>query len=94
MTAEVSLTSELEQPVADQAPLIERVTDYDRAHLVTYLRLLDAARDGADWREAARLVLARDPDHPASRACWESHMRRAEWMTHTGYKHLASLRDL
>ena len=39
------MTSELEQPVADQAPLIERVTDYDRAHLVTYLRLLDAARD-------------------------------------------------
>ena len=38
------MTSELEQPVADQAPLIERVTDYDRAHLVTYLRLLDAAR--------------------------------------------------
>jgi hypothetical protein len=30
------------------------LTDYDRAHLVTYLRLLDA--DAADWREAARPI--------------------------------------
>ncbi|MDR6623872.1 DNA -binding domain-containing protein [Caulobacter segnis] len=88
------MTPKLDQQVTDEAPCGDTVTDYDRAHLVTYLRLLDASREGADWREAARLVLDRDPDHPASRACWESHMRRAEWMTHTGYKDLAGLQNL
>jgi Uncharacterized conserved protein (DUF2285) len=88
------LTPKLDQEVADEAPSSGVVTDYDRGHLVTYLRLLDAAREGADWRQAARLVLRRDPDHPASRACWESHLRRAEWMTRTGYKDLARLQDL
>lgn len=86
------MTPKLDQEVADQAPSSDAVTDYDRDHLVTYLRLLDAAREGADWREATRLVLGRDPDHPGAHACWESHLRRAEWMTRTGYKDLAGLR--
>lgn len=86
------MTPKLDPQVADQAPSSDAVTDYDREHLVTYLRLLDAAREGADWREAARLVLGRDPDHPVTRACWQSHMRRAEWMTRIGYKDLVGLR--
>ena len=28
------------------------LTPYDREHMKLYLRLLDAATDGADWREA------------------------------------------
>lgn len=88
------MTPKLDPQAADQAPSSDALTDYDRDHLATYLRLLDAAREGADWREAARLVLGRDPDHPATRACWQSHMRRAEWMTRTGYKDLAGLRKL
>ena len=34
----------------DSPPLTDRVNAYDEAHLATYLRLLDAAEEGADWR--------------------------------------------
>jgi hypothetical protein len=39
-----------DQPVADQAPTGDELTDYDLGHLVAYLRLLDADAEGADWR--------------------------------------------
>lgn len=84
------MTSQIEHPVADEPPWSETLTDYDQSHLLTYLRLLDADQDGADWREATRLVLGRDPD-PApelARRCWETHLARARWMTRTGYRHL------
>jgi hypothetical protein len=35
---------------------------------VTYLRLLDADAEGADWREVARIVLHIDPDREPERA--------------------------
>jgi hypothetical protein len=54
-------------PVADQAPSDLQLTDYDRQHLITYLRLLDAERDDAPWREVARVVLKLDPT--AQRSC-------------------------
>ena len=46
------------------------------------------ARNVADWREVARIVLHRDPAAEAgrSRRCWQSHMDRARWMTKTGYR--------
>jgi len=31
------------------------LTAYDHEHLVTYLRLLDAEADGADWQDVARI---------------------------------------
>lgn len=67
---------ELEPDVDDQAPDGPDVTPYDEAHFVTYLRLLDAKADGADWTEVARIVLHRDPDREerepgvASTATW------------------------
>lgn len=74
--------------MADEPPWSETLTDYDQCHLVTYLRLLDADSAGTDWRQAARLVLRRDvdADGESARACWESHIRRARWMTKTGYR--------
>jgi hypothetical protein len=42
-------------PVADVAPIEPFLTGYDMDHLVTYLRLLDADADGADWREVPGL---------------------------------------
>jgi hypothetical protein len=42
---------------ADTAPSDSVLTAYDEEHLVTYLRLLDAEVEGADWREVARIVL-------------------------------------
>ena len=78
------------EPVADLAPTGPILTDYDEQHLVTYLRLLDAESDGADWREVARVVLKIDPNnHPQrARRAWESHLSRAKWMTTNGFEHL------
>jgi hypothetical protein len=80
----------LDPPVADTAPTDRALTGYDEQHLVTYLRLLDAETDGADWQEVAKLVLQIDPASEPARArrAWESHLARARWMTEHGYRHL------
>jgi hypothetical protein len=52
----------LDPDVANVAPTEPALTGYDQEHLVTYLRLLDADTEGADWREVARVVLHIDPD--------------------------------
>jgi hypothetical protein len=80
----------LDPPVADTAPTDRALTGYDEQHLVTYLRLLDAETDGADWQEVAKLVLHIDPASEPARArrAWESHLARARWMTEHGYRHL------
>jgi hypothetical protein len=74
----------------DEAPQTDGLTSYDMGHLVTYLRLLDADADGADWTEVAQIVLHIDPASEPARArrAWESHLARAKWMTEHGYKHL------
>jgi hypothetical protein len=74
----------------DTAPLSEALTSYDQEHLVTYLRLLDAEEDGADWTEVAAIVLHIDPKREPERAhrMWQSHLSRAKWMTRKGYRHL------
>ncbi len=81
---------ELDPDVANEPPLSDAITPYDEQHFVTYLRLLDADAEGADWREVARIVLHRDPEAEPerSRLCWEAHLRRAKWMTEHGYRHL------
>ncbi len=80
----------LDPDVADLAPTSPALTGYDEQHLVTYLRVLDAAEDGADWREVAAIVLHIDPAHEPDRArrAWETHLARARWMTEHGYRHL------
>ncbi len=35
----------------DAPPDSADLTDYDREHMKLYMRVLDAATDGADWRE-------------------------------------------
>jgi len=79
-----------EPSVADTAPIEPVLTAYDEQHLVTYLRLLDAAAAGADWQEVSRLVLRIDPSREPDRAqrAWETHLARARWMTASGYRHL------
>jgi hypothetical protein len=77
-------------PVADCAPTDAVLTGYDEQHKITYLRLLDADAEHADWREVARIVLQIDPDKEPERAhrAWETHLARARWMTEQGYKFL------
>ena len=80
----------IDAPVFDEAPIGETLTDYDRLHLVTYLRLIDAAAEGADPDEVARIVLRIDPIEEPERArrAHASHLARARWMTEHGYRHL------
>jgi hypothetical protein len=80
----------LNPDVADTAPSDSLLTVYDEEHIITYLRLLDADAQDADWRDVARIVLHLDPDHESDRArrAFDSHLSRAKWMTEHGYKHL------
>lgn len=74
----------------DGPPLTDRVNDYDEAHFATYLRLLDADAEGADWREAVKIIFGIDPNADPVRAqrIHETHLARARWMTKQGYRHL------
>ncbi|MCC6914917.1 MAG: DUF2285 domain-containing protein [Rhodospirillaceae bacterium] len=80
----------LNPEIADEVPWSDQVTDYDEQHLVVYLRLLDARSAGASDAEIARIVLGIDPQREPERAqkALTSHIRRAQWMTTQGYKHL------
>lgn len=75
---------------ADRAPEVSQLTAYDENHLITYLRLLDAADEGADWREAAVRILGVDAtaEPQRAKAMHDSHLARARWMTEVGYAHL------
>jgi hypothetical protein len=84
------LTKENSRPIADEAPNGAALTDYDRVHLSTYLRLLDAAEEGAGWEESSRIVLGIDPATQPDRArrAHETHLARARWLTEHGYRDL------
>jgi len=58
----------LDPDVADLAPSDPVLTVYDEQHAVTYMRMLDADAEGADWREVARIVLHIDPEREPDRA--------------------------
>jgi Uncharacterized conserved protein (DUF2285) len=77
-------------PFEDRPPAVDRITAYDERHFVTYLRLLDAAEEGADWREAAQIIFELDAvvDSDRARLVHHSHLERARWMTTKGYRHL------
>jgi hypothetical protein len=76
--------------VADAAPTDPVLTVYDEEHIITYLRMLDADKEGADWREVAQIVLHINPELEPDRArrAFVSHLTRAKWMTEHGYRHL------
>jgi Uncharacterized conserved protein (DUF2285) len=74
--------------VADTAPSDSVLTVYDEEHVITYLRLLDADAEDADWREVARLMLHLDSEQDSDRArrAFDNHLSRAKWMTEHGYR--------
>lgn len=80
----------METVLRDSPPASLELTEYDREHLVTYIRLLDAAEAAADWREVAQIVLGLDPERDPERArcVHDTHLARARWMTDHGYRHL------
>lgn len=77
-------------PFEDRAPADDRITAYDEPLFVTYLRILDAAAEGAHWSEVAAVVFgldaAAEPDR--ARQVHDSHLARARWLTEQGYQHL------
>ena len=83
-------TPPFDPQIADVAPAGLTLTEYDEEHMITYMRVLDADQQGADWRDVSRIVLRIDPDNEADRArrAFESHLSRARWMTEQGYRHL------
>ena len=76
--------------VADLAPSNAALTAHDERHAVTYVCILDPDREGADWREVARIVLRIDPEREpdGARLAFESHLVRAKWAARHGYRHL------
>lgn len=76
------------QSFHDEAPDGDLLTDYDRAHVKLYCRLLDAEADGADWEEAVEILFGIDPcaEPERARRVHSSHLARARWMTEHGYK--------
>ena len=79
---------DLDPDVSDVAPTDPDLTVYDEEHTVTYLRMLDADADNADWREVARVVLHINPAEQPDRArtAYETHLARAKWMSSYGYR--------
>jgi len=77
-------------PFEEEPPASLVVTSYDERHFVTYIRLLDATAEGADWREAVQIIFGIDPSSEPKRAqsVYAAHLARAQWMTTAGYKHL------
>lgn len=74
-------------PFDDQPPDSNGLTPYDERHLTTYLRLLDATAQGAQWEEVVRLVFGLDPvrERERARRVHDGHLARARWMTEHGY---------
>ena len=72
----------------DCAPEGQLLTDYDRAHVKLYCRLLDAEADGADWKEAVEILFGIDPvaEPERARRVHASHLARAHWMAKHGYQ--------
>ncbi|MGZ9051309.1 MAG: DUF2285 domain-containing protein, partial [Rhodoplanes sp.] len=67
----------------DRPPQLDRVSPYDERHLASYIRLLDAEAEGADWRQAVAVIFGLDPEKEPERAkiVHDSHLARARWMT-------------
>lgn len=79
----------------DCPPDSPRLTSYDERNLACYIRLLDADEEGADWREAVKIIFGLDPEKEPARAkmVHSSHLARARWMTEVGYRHLLEPRS-
>ncbi len=77
-------------PFRDEAPQSCQIEPYDEEHLPTYLRLLDAADDGADWREATAIIFSVDvhSDEDRARRLYDTHLARARWISKAGYRDL------
>lgn len=77
-------------PIAMRAPSSPRITEYDRAHLATYLSLLFAMGEGKSEAEIAHDILGIDLEqNPVrTRVILYTHLERARWLAKSGYHQL------
>ena len=77
-------------PFEDRPPALNVPGPYDARHFVTYLRLLEAAKEGAEWREVVKVTFGLDFEVESERArpVYESHLGRARWLREAGYRQL------
>ena len=77
-------------PAADDVPWSETITAYDEGHLLVYLRLLKMTKADVSESIICREVLAIDPEREPDRArrAFDSHLKRARWMTERGFREL------
>jgi len=66
------------------------VTEYDRRHFKVYLLLLDASDNGIDWRVSYKDAFDDNPNNnpEKSQTIYQTHLKRAKWMTTNGYLQL------
>jgi hypothetical protein len=64
----------------------DQITQYDRAHFLTYARILDAVRSDQIWQDAASEILDIDVagDELGAYCVWIAHVDRAEWIVSDG----------
>ena len=74
----------------DTPPDSDHLTDYDRAQLKLYARLLDAEADGAALAEIAHHLFGIDAEDEPERArhVHDCHLVRAHWVAEQGYREL------
>lgn len=88
--AECGVSLKLPLGLERDAPTGHSVTQYDRAHFQDYVRLLDAVAKGLGSDEMCKTILQIDPvdDRAEAHKILRSHIRRAQWMTRTGYRRI------
>ena len=76
--------------LSDAAPSGDVITDYDRAHLQLYIRLLDARSAGTSSDDMCRVILEIDPttDPDSAQKLLESHLERADWLCSVGFRQI------
>ncbi|WP_299211549.1 DUF2285 domain-containing protein [uncultured Tateyamaria sp.] len=76
--------------LAEAPPESDSLTDYDRAQLKLYARLLDAQADEAALSEIAHHLFGINAEDEPERAkrIHDSHLARAHWVAEQGYRDL------
>lgn len=76
------------QKLQSLAPVDDVITPYDREQFKLYLQLLDAEEQGVDWQTVATDIMGLDSKDTSAEDCWQSHLKRAKWMSESGYRQL------
>lgn len=79
-----------QQQFLEDIPASPSVTEYDRAHMTLYMRLLDATNSDAEFYEIMQVLFALDAedDPERCRRIYQTHLARARWMAADGHRQL------